>query len=342
MLTHSKEFVMTDFTVVICTHNGEKRLPQVLNRLRSQINTETFTWELIVVDNNSQDNTAQVISDYQAQWNGICTLRYSFEPEQGLAHARRCAIRQVQSLWVGFLDDDNLPAPDWVEAAYEFSQRYPQIGAFGSQILGQFEVPPPLNFQRIASCLAIIDRGNQPFRYHAHRGVLPAGAGMVVNTAVWNQCVPPQPILLGVCGLSLATKGEDVETLSYIRQAGYEIWHNPAMQLRHYIPKERLQRDYLLRLFQSIGLNRYTLRMLHYYSWQRPVMGLVHGLNDAKRLVQYVLQNWQTLYRRDLVSECEFMLHWSSLVSPFYHWSNCHKGNRLFKLHPVSTELKEI
>jgi len=311
---------MTDFTVVICTYNGEHRLPQVLEQLRSQTNTEAFTWELLIVDNNSHDSTAKLIKEYQTNWTGSGTIRYCFEPRQGLAYARRCAMNQVHSEWVGFLDDDNLPASDWVNAAYAFSQQHPQAGAIGSRIWGQFEVEPPPNLRRIASCLALIDRGDRPFPYHPQRGVLPAGAGMVVNTKVWHQCVPAQPVLPGVCERSLASKGEDVETLSYIRQAGYSIWYNPAMQIWHHIPKERLQRDYLMQVFRGIGLNRYPLRMLHFQPWQHPFMALVYGCNDFKRLLLYCLQHWRMIQQLDLVSECELLLHWCSLISPLHHW----------------------
>jgi len=56
---------MIDFTVAIPTYNGADRLPLVLDRLRSQLNTASFTWEIIVVDNNSSDATATVVRHYQ-------------------------------------------------------------------------------------------------------------------------------------------------------------------------------------------------------------------------------------------------------------------------------------
>jgi glycosyltransferase involved in cell wall biosynthesis len=55
-------------TVAIPTYNGAQRLPQILDRLRSQITTTELRWEILVIDNNSQDNTAEVIQQYQAKW----------------------------------------------------------------------------------------------------------------------------------------------------------------------------------------------------------------------------------------------------------------------------------
>ncbi|MEB3342546.1 glycosyltransferase [Okeania sp.] len=57
---------MLDFTVAIPTYNGASKLPLVLEKLRSQINTENISWEVIVVDNNSNDNIREVLENLQA------------------------------------------------------------------------------------------------------------------------------------------------------------------------------------------------------------------------------------------------------------------------------------
>ncbi|MBE9078024.1 glycosyltransferase family 2 protein [Romeria aff. gracilis LEGE 07310] len=312
---------MVDFSVVICTYNGASRLPQVLERLRSQLYTQTFSWEVLIVDNNSQDDTARLVQQYQADWLPAVPLRYVFEPRQGLAYARRLAVQTVVSPLIGFLDDDTWPEDTWVSAAYQFAQQHPQVGAFGSAIRGSYEVLPPPNFQRIACCLAVIQRGAEPFQYSAERGVLPAGAGMVIRRRAWVDCVPEQPSLTGVCGSSLDAKGEDVETLSYLRSGGWPIWHNPHMQLFHRIPKARLERGYLLTLFQRIGYSRYPLRMVRYAAWQRPLMVGLHGANDLRKVILHILHTRQ-LTDLETTEACERMLLYSSLLSPLYHWQS--------------------
>ncbi|MBE9070576.1 glycosyltransferase family 2 protein [Leptolyngbya cf. ectocarpi LEGE 11479] len=306
---------MVDFSVVICTYNGERRLPPLLDRLRSQLTPVSLTWEILIVDNNSHDQTAQCVRTYQNQWPTASILRYTFAPRQGLAYARRCAMQTVTSELVGFLDDDTLPANDWVAQAHRFGQRYPQAGAYGSALAGQYESTPPEGFERIASCLAVIQRGDKPFQYPAKQGVLPAGAGMVIRRRAWQLCVPLDPALTGVCGKSLTAKGEDVETLSYIRRGGWPIWHNPQMRLTHVIPAARLRPIYLLHLFQCIGVSRYRLRWVRYSPWQRPWMLLLHSLNDLRKLATHV---WHTkqLHPTDIVTACERTLLIHSLLSP--------------------------
>lgn len=309
---------MIELTVAICTYNGAARLPQVLDGLVVQIDTEPFVWEIIVIDNNSRDRTADVVHQYQAQSNH--PIHYYFEAKQGLAFARRLGIKKAQGDWVAFLDDDNLPSPNWVSSVYSFAQSHPQAGAYGGQIQGVYETNPPENFHRIASCLGIIDRGSTPFRYDIDsRGLLPAGAGLVVRQSVWLEHIPDQPMLKGVCGQSVSSKGEDLETLSYIRNAGWEIWHNPDMVIEHHIPRSRLEKDYLLQVFRGIGLSRYPIRRLQFPDLSLGLMVLVYLVSDCRKLIIHWIK-YGTVLNTDIVAACEGQLFWYSLISPFYHW----------------------
>jgi glycosyltransferase involved in cell wall biosynthesis len=310
---------MTDFSVVVCTFNGAKRLPQVLEKLKAQQFTQPCRWEVIVVDNNSRDRTPEIVQTYQQNWLPQVPLRYCFEPRQGIAYARRCALRHSTAALIGFLDDDTQPSLTWVQAAYEFGQSHPKAGAYGSAIQAQSEIPLPQNFERIAPLLAIIDRGPHPFTYTGRHSVLPAGAGMVLRRQAWETCVPLQPRLKGVSGKSLAQKGEDVETLGYIRDGGWQVWHNPAMVITHHLPAYRLQRSYLVNIGRAIGLSRWPLRSVRHRSWQRTWVWLAYGLNDIRRLVLYGLFNSIPLIQGDAVCACEWSLRLYSLLSPLYN-----------------------
>ncbi|MDA0267594.1 MAG: hormogonium polysaccharide biosynthesis glycosyltransferase HpsE [Cyanobacteria bacterium] len=310
---------MVDFTVTICTYNGASQLPQVLDLLLVQQHTDNLSWDVLIVDNHSTDSTAALIRHYQSQWRQDAPLRYCLEPCQGLAYARRRAIASTTAPWIGFLDDDNPPAPDWVRQAYDFGQAHPQAGAYGSEIQALYEpgVTPPSGFERIAPLLAIIQRGPEPFIYTHQRGVLPAGAGMVIRRGAWLAHVPEQPCMVGVKGRSLVAKGEDVETLGYIRDGGWQVWHNPAMKIGHTLPARRLQRSYLVNLCRSVGLNRFPLRMVRYRPWQRPFMVLAYCLSDLLRLGRYLRQP-RGSRAEEVVRACELTLLVSSLLSPFY------------------------
>ncbi|MGK7872358.1 MAG: hormogonium polysaccharide biosynthesis glycosyltransferase HpsE [Xenococcaceae cyanobacterium] len=305
-----------NFTVAIPTYNGETRLPLVLDRLRSQVNTEQLSWEIIVVDNNSTDNTAQVVQENQANWHHAYPLKYCFEPEQGAAFARKRAVKEAQGELIGFLDDDNLPAPDWVAAAYLFAKEHPAAGAYGSQIHGAFEVEPPPNFERIKAFLAITERGSEPLLYNPKLKLLPPSAGLVVCKEAWLKCVPSRCILSGRVPGSMLT-GEDLEVLAYIQQAGWEIWYNPRMEVEHKIPASRLTRDYLISFIEGIGLSRYVTRMIGVKPWLKPIFFLAYLVNDLRKIIFHLLKYGRAI-KTDLVAACEMKLFVSSLISPFY------------------------
>ncbi|NET55747.1 MAG: glycosyltransferase family 2 protein [Symploca sp. SIO2E6] len=318
---------MVDFTVAIPTYNGETRLPEVLERLRAAklppsdklaLAKENFSWEVIVVDNNSTDHTAQVVKNYQADWRSDCPLRYYFEAEQGAAYARQTAVDKARGKFIGFLDDDNLPTPDWVASAYIFGETHPQAGAYGSLIHGDFEAHPPEYIKSIACFLAIIDRGPLPHKYEPRQKLLPPGAGLVVRKQVWQQAVPKR-LFLNHRGREAGLASEDLEVVLYIQRAGWEIWYNPQMQIYHKIPPWRCEKDYLISLMRCIGLSRHHLRMLRLSSWQRPLFTLVHLLNDLRKLVQYL---WKThrASSSDVLVACERQLLLSILISPCFLW----------------------
>ncbi|AFY50942.1 glycosyl transferase [Nostoc sp. PCC 7524] len=318
-----------NFTVAIPTYNGVNRLPQVLERLRNQIDLHNINWEIIVIDNNSTDGTSQLIKDYQNQWSSYLKLHYYFEPEQGLAFARNKAIQEANGEFIGFLDDDNLPANDWVISAYEFGQKYPKAGAYSSQIHGLFEVEPSAQLKPIIFYLAINERGSQAMLYEPRQKGFPPGAGLVVRRQVWKDCVPNRLFLVGRVGTSMLA-GEDAEALSYIYQAGWEIWYNPAMVVEHIIPHWRLERSYLISLMRGIGLSRYHLRMLALQKWQRPLFSLFYLINDGYKLTLHYI-SYYTQLKTDTVASCELERLFATFISPFYlGWVRMRKIMKLY------------
>lgn len=309
-----------DLTIAIPTYNGAKRLPEVLEQLKlsEHASVHNFTWEVIVIDNNSTDDTAAVIQTYQNNWSEQSPLRYYFEPQQGAAFARRRAFAEANGKLVGFLDDDNIPAANWLEAAYHFAETHPKAGAYGSQIQGVFEVAPPDNFQRIAPFLAITQKGLNPLLYQPQKKVLPPSAGLVVRKQAWLESVPAQLILTGRTTTSMVTS-EDLEMLAHIQANDWEIWYNPAMQIEHKIPSWRLKREYLIPFFQGIGLSRHVTRMLSVKPWQRPAATLAYLTNDLRKITVHLLK-YGINVQSDLIAACEMQLYVSSLISPFYLW----------------------
>ncbi len=322
-----------DFSIVICTYNGAQRLPDLFERLKqccqlkpngevSGLEGRSLQWEILVVDNNSSDDTAAVVNQAQANWPEEFPLRYCFEAQQGASYARELGVKEAKAELIGFLDDDNLPATDWVYAAYDFALKHPSAGAFGSQIHGDFEVEPAEELKPLLPFLAIVERGAEPLRYDSMKRMLPPSAGLVVRREAWLDSMPEICLLRGRNQDSMLT-GEDTEALTYLLRSGWEIWYNPAMRLWHRIPHWRLERSYLIPFFQGIGLSRYVTRMQALSPWLRPLALPAYALNDLRKAGALLLRHGFKL-RQNLTAQCQLTLILYSLRSPIYFWKQSH------------------
>ena len=306
-----------DITVAIPTYNGAERVPQVLERLQHQDHIENLKWEVIVCDNNSCDRTADVISEYQQNWAKECPLRYCFVAEQGAAFARQRAIIEAHGHIVAFLDDDNIPAYDWLFNVNRFAQAYPQAGAFGSQIHGDFQGTLPDGFEQIACFLAIVERGNKPHLYTPQSKILPPAAGLAVRKKAWLNAVPER-LFLNHKGKKAGLASEDLEAMLYIQKAGWEIWYNSDMVVTHQIPGKRLQEEYLVALFRCVGLSRFYIRWLGTQDWQRLFKAPAYIANDLRKLALHYLKNGLSQSDLNTVAACERALLKSTVASPAF------------------------
>ncbi len=306
-----------DITVVIPTYNGAARIPEVLDQLKQQSGINGITWEVIVCDNNSCDLTADVVADYQQKWPSASSLRYCFVAEQGAAFARQRGVIEAHGNLVAFLDDDNIPARDWLRNVHDFSQAYPNAGAFGSQIHGNFQGTLPDGFEQIACFLAIVERGNKPHLYSPKSKILPPAAGLAVRRAAWLNAVPDR-LFLNHKGKSAGLASEDLEAMLHIQKAGWEVWYNSDMVITHQIPGQRLQQDYLVTLLRCVGLSRFYIRWLGTKDWQRFFKVPAYIANDLRKLALHYLKNGPRQTHLNTVAACERSLLTSTVVSPAF------------------------
>jgi glycosyltransferase involved in cell wall biosynthesis len=322
-----------DLTVAICTYNGENRIPEVLDHLQQQVQTEGIAWEVLVVDNNSTDQTAEVVAYFAKNWQNHSTIRYIFEPQQGTIYARKRAIQEAQSELVAFLDDDNLPRTNWVFEAYHFGQSHPQIGAYGGNIHAKLDQYPPPYFDQIKLLLAVYDRGNQPFCYSrlAKPRKIPAAPGSVIRKIAWKQALPSRLLLQGRDEKHQTLLGacEDLEVMYYIQNTDWEVWHNPKMEVWHHIPNHRLKPEYLLKIARTSGYSNHALRLARITGWQRyliPILTLLYLISDGYKVAYFWLKNNQNL-SQEIDKNCEYQSRIGRFLSPFILWMSL-KGNQ--------------
>ena len=240
--------------LVICTYDNAALLDRTLDAISRQRVSPDVRWQVLVVDNNCTDRTPEVVGRYLE--SGEIPLRRVHEPRQGLTPARLRGVESTGADWIAFVDDDCLLAEDWVEQAARFAAGNPECGAFGGQIILEWEADPP---PYVAS-----RRYAYAGKYHgdtAHRRPWIAGAGMVVRRAALAGCGWIDGQFLEDRIGKRPVSGGDMEIALRIA-ARYEVWYNPACKLRHVIPAHRMTRQYLERITFGLGASRHNAMAL--------------------------------------------------------------------------------
>jgi hypothetical protein len=133
--------------------------------------------------------------------------------------------------------------------------------------------------------LAICDLGEQPLKVAAAGGGI-VGAGMGVRTGLLREIYgdPGAPAqVTGRTGSNLMS-GEDMAISAVAREKWWECWYEPEMVIEHMLPASRMEKGYLLRLYEGIGRGQAATRRV--YDWKaRTVMSWGIGLKDLLRWV---------------------------------------------------------
>jgi glycosyltransferase involved in cell wall biosynthesis len=128
-----------EISIVIATYNRCQGLSDVLDDLL-KLRTDGISYEVIVVDNNSNDQTKQVVAKAQTKLQD--KIVYLFEPRQGKSHAMNLAIANARGNILAFTDDDIKIDPDWLVNLRECFSRYSCDGA-GGRVLPSYDIHTP-------------------------------------------------------------------------------------------------------------------------------------------------------------------------------------------------------
>ncbi len=235
-----------DASIIVCTYNRAESLTDTLEALRKQ-RTESFrNWEVIIVDNNSKDNTRQVVEKAQRDWP---ELHYAFEEKQGLSHARNHGISCAKGEVILFTDDDVIPESDWLEITLNGLKKY-HADACGGFIAPIWETPPPKWLtERFYGFLAVRTERTDDYPI-IEPGQAPFGANMAFRKNVFEK-VGLFDTNRGRKGKALAS-GEDGELFERILQAGLKAVFLGQSRVHHKVESFRLTKQYIRRWrFQS-------------------------------------------------------------------------------------------
>jgi len=227
-----------DASVIVCTYNRADSLARTLECLSRQALRPGVRWEVIVVDNNSNDHTRRSVGAHGGAWPG---LRYRFEPSQGLSHARNHGIAAARGEVILFTDDDVYPEPDWVQTILDRMASH-GCDACGGYIAPIWDAPPPKWLtERFHGFLAIRADRQDTFEVTAD-GPLPFGANMAFRRQVFDRA--------GLFDVSRGRKGavlaggEDSDLFDRILRSGGKVMFFGDARVHHRVEAFRLRKRY--------------------------------------------------------------------------------------------------
>jgi glycosyltransferase involved in cell wall biosynthesis len=248
-----------DFTVIVCTYNRCQNLPTCLAALAAQEGVEGLEWEVLVVDNNSRDETVRTVERLSRELP--ISVRYARETQQGLNHARNRGVTSSHGTHFTFVDDDIRVSPRWLAALRDaFAQD--DADAVGGRIHldPSITLPPWVTpGSETAGFLGYQDFGDEPFRMDG-RSRYPFGGNMSFHRRVVER--------IGLFDPKLGRKGEgrkrgelfkgaETDYFQRLAAAGEaRIFYEPRAIVYHRVQAFQLRQRYFLTIHFNAGFQK--------------------------------------------------------------------------------------
>ena len=271
------KMIKDGFSIIICCYNSASRLPDTLKAI-SRLTRTCFSFEVIVVDNCSSDNTREVTSRTWKKLECDNELRVVFENKPGLNFARERGMQEASYEYILFCDDDNWLDKEYLMNAYRIMSQYTDVGILGGQGIAVPEIEPPFWFEDVKSAYAV-GKKDDPEGYLDKRESFIAGAGMVLRKVAWDKVKSTgfQSLLSDRKGKELSSAG-DLEFSYVAKMAGYKLYYSESLVFSHFISKERLTWNYILRGCKGYGKAVNVIDAYLYVMQDR-----VKSIEDTKR-----------------------------------------------------------
>jgi glycosyltransferase involved in cell wall biosynthesis len=195
-------------SIIICTRNRSVSLGRTLESIRVLTSPPDTTWELVVVDNNSSDDTRAVVERFAEGFGQ--SVKYVFEERRGLSCARNAGLRRARGEIIAFTDDDMVVEREWLVHIAQQCAAHPSVAMY----FGQTSVMHP-NQPRLA-----IREGDLPITYRSPCAPNEPGSGnnMILRRAVLSSVVEFDPAL--GAGTRLGSSEDTDFTYRVLRSGG--------------------------------------------------------------------------------------------------------------------------
>ncbi len=235
-------------SVILCTYNRCQSLAKALESIAGSTVPDSVEWEVLVVDNNSADQTREIVED--CSWRHPSRFRYLLESQQGLSFARNAGIRESRGEVLAFTDDDVIVETTWLWNLTEALFTGEWAGT-GGRIIPAFNRPLPRWLASGGACLVgpfvALDLGPVPVPLSQ----APVGANMAFRRELFEKYGGFRTDL-GRLGNTLRSC-EDSEFGQRLLNGGERLRYEPSAVVHHPVPESRTEKKYLLSWFFSDG-----------------------------------------------------------------------------------------
>jgi glucosyl-dolichyl phosphate glucuronosyltransferase len=238
-------------STIICTCNRSQSLERTLESLRAIAIPQNFTWELIVADNNSTDNTRLIMERFIQ--DTVLPIRYVFEPRQGKSFALNTAVRMARGETLVFTDDDVLVDSDWlseIEAAFDQWR----CVAIGGKIIPVWSCPKPKWLlmkgpRKLNAAIVSYDLGDEPCVIGMK--TLPFGANLALKKSLFEKYGDFRTDLGPNAGTLMV--GEETEFCRRLLRGGEILMYAPQAIVYHPVDPKRTEKRYFRRWYFDFG-----------------------------------------------------------------------------------------
>lgn len=241
-----------EISVVVCTRNRAGPLATLLTSMAALRVPEGLTWELLIVDNGSSDDTPEVVQSFADR----LPIRYTREDTAGLSNARNHGVAAARGRYLCWTDDDAEVHPHWLAAYMAAFRRHPDAAVFGGQVTPRLDAPTPPWFAKLRTrwplngIVAERNFGDAPVPLNFETGVVPWGVNYAIRAK--EQREHTYDPMLGVSPLQRRS-GEESQLLFEVIDGGAKGWWVPGCQVFHIFPTKRQSRKYFAEHFAAIG-----------------------------------------------------------------------------------------
>ncbi|WP_165025787.1 glycosyltransferase [Dysgonomonas sp. ZJ279] len=237
------------FSIVICTYNREKYIGASLDSVcRQTFANDNF--EIIVIDNNSPDKTADICRAYIEQYSQV-QLRYILETEQGISFARNRGIKEAKGEFIVFIDDDETIDNFYLEKLDSYLTQYPDARLCATSVVPVYETEKPkwLSHYTMRLITGYYNKGSEVKTLGGKD--YPGTGHAIIKKELFT--------LFGDFNTQLGRKGssllgaEDKDMFLRLIENNIDCYYFPDIPIYHHIPDSKLTNYFFHRLTYSIG-----------------------------------------------------------------------------------------